>query len=517
MKSELWPDQAETVKNIRESLVGGVRRLMVQGPTGSGKTKIAAKIMDGVVSNRKRAAFVVPALDLIDQTAQSFWDEGIRDVGVIQGDHSLTDWSKPIQICSIQTIERRGEFPKADIVLFDEAHRVFKAHKTWLGHEDWQRVPMVGLSATPWSKGLGKLYESLLVSTTTAALIESGRLSPFEVFAAGKPDLSDVKVVKNSDGEQDYQQTQLSAKMQDKKLVGDIVDTWRQLWGKGGSLIFGVDRAHAKLIQERFQHAGINCGYQDAETPMDERRRLRAAFHRGDVDVVSNVATLTTGVDWDVRYIGLARPTKSEMLYVQIVGRGLRLGGNLFIDTPKDKLILADHTQTTAELGFVTDIHHEHLDDGKPAKSGIKVVRTPKECPKCTKLKPMGSLKCDNCGYEWDVRSTILEQEGYLQKVASHEELRRKKGGKGRGEHLNWDLHGRGVFLAELKAYAIERGYKAGWAMQKYRSRFDRWPERKIEGIAPCAIISPKTRSWIKAEQIRWANSKHNTGARHAG
>lgn len=505
MKSELYDDQSEAIRNIRESLGGGVKRLMVQGPTGSGKTKIAAAIMTGVVQKRKRAAFVVPAIDLIDQTAQSFWSEGITEIGVIQGDHGLTDWSKPIQICSIQTIERRGVFPQVDLVLHDEAHRAYKATKTWLTHPDWQRVPMIGLSATPWTRGLGKLYESLLVTTTTQALIDKGRLSPFEVFAAGKPDLSGVKVVKNADGEYDYQQSQLSAKMQDKKLIGDIVETWRSLWGKPGSLIFGVDRAHAKLIQERFQHAGIACGYQDAETSMEERRKLRAAFHRGDLQVVSNVATLTTGVDWDVRYIGLARPTKSEMLYVQIVGRGLRIAEG------KDKLILADHTQSTNELGFVTDIHHEHLDDGNPSKGGKRPVRQPKECPKCTKLKPLGSLTCDNCGYQWDVRSTIVEEEGYLERVNAASELKNKKAKKGELTPAEQQL-----FYRELRYYAEERGYKPGWASNKFKTKCKRWPPRDWDRDPPTEP-SPKTRSWIKAEQIRWANSRHNGGARHAG
>ena len=502
MISELWPDQVEAIKNIRESLGAGVKRLMVQAPTGAGKTKIAAKIMTGVVEKKKRAAFVVPAIDLVDQTAQSFWAEGIRDIGVIQGEHGLTDWSKSIQICSIQTIERRGSYPSADIVLNDEAHRVFKAHKEWMGHPDWQRVPMIGLSATPWTRGLGKLYHSLLVSTTTAELIKLGRLSPFTVFAAAKPDLSDVKVVKNGDGEDDYQQQQLSAKMQGTTLVADIVQTWRDKWGQGKTLCFGVDRAHAKMIQERFQFAGVKCGYQDATTSMEDRRRLKAAFHNGELDVVSNVATLTTGVDWDVRCLILARPTKSEMLLTQIIGRALRTAPG------KAEALILDHSQTTAELGFVTDIHHDELDDGKPSKGGVRPVRKPKECPKCTKLKPLGSLTCDNCGYEWNVRSTILEEEGYLEQVRSHDELKRTKGKKGEMSPAE-----REMFYLELKAYAVERGYKPGWAAMKYKTKFKGWPPREYDRHAPALEVSPKTRSWIKAEQIRWAKSKHNTGA----
>lgn len=505
MKSELFPDQVEAYENIRASLGAGVKRLAVQAPTGYGKTKLAAKIMDGVISKGNRAAFVVPAIDLIDQTIQSFWAEGITEIGVVQADHGMTDWSKPIQICSADTLASRGAFPEAKVVLFDEVHRRKQVITQWLKHPDWQRVPMIGLSATPWSKGLGQLFESLLVAATTADMIKLGRLSPFVVYAAGKPDLSDVKMTTNADGERDYQQEQLSKKMQAPKLVADIVDTWRNRWGQGKSLIFGVDRAHAKLIQERFQHAGVKCGYQDADTSMADRHRLRRAFHSGEVDVVSNVATLTTGVDWDVRYIGLARPTKSEMLYVQIFGRGLRLGEG------KDKLIFCDHTQTTQELGFVTDIHHETLHVGKPPQPGVRKSKQPKECPKCTMLKSPLSLVCEGCGYTWDVRSTIIEEAGELDHVDSAEALRRKKARKAEPSMFE-----RQQFYCDLRGYALEKGYKPGWAAQKYKTKFKTWPPREFDSVAPAREVSPKTRSWIRSQQIAWAKSKHN-GARHVG
>ena len=83
---------------------------------------------------------------------------------------------------------------------------------------------------------------------------------------------------------------------------------------------------------------------------------------------------LTTGVDWDVRCIILARPTKSEMLYVQIVGRGLRTA-----DGKADCLIL-DHSDTTLRLGFVTDIHHERLDPGTRKAGSARREQSPSRC-----------------------------------------------------------------------------------------------------------------------------------------
>ena len=122
----LRPHQQFAFDALRSSLSGGKRRPMLAMPTGGGKTLLAAAIVEGVLRRQKRVIFVVPALSLIDQTVTAFWNEGIRGVGVIQGDHIDTDWSRPVQVASVQTLQRRG-YPDADVVIIDEAHRWFKS------------------------------------------------------------------------------------------------------------------------------------------------------------------------------------------------------------------------------------------------------------------------------------------------------------------------------------------------------------------------------------------------------
>ncbi len=232
--------------------------MIVQAPTGAGKTRLSAAIVEGALRKGNRIAFVVPAISLVDQTVTQFALEGIDDVGVIQADHSMTDWSKPVQVCSIQTIAKR-KFPEAKVVIFDEIHLLHKTHIKWLEDPAFANVPFIGLSATPWRKGLGKYFESLLVVTTTEELIEQGYLSKFRVFASPKADLSEVRVVAG-----DYVEKELSAAMMEGELTGDIVKTWQEKWGRDKTLCFGVDKAHAKALQERFIAAGVTCGYQDA-------------------------------------------------------------------------------------------------------------------------------------------------------------------------------------------------------------------------------------------------------------
>jgi DNA repair protein RadD len=317
MKRELRPHQAKAIEMLRQSLGSGKRRPVLQAPTGFGKTLLAAAVVEGALAKKKRVIFTVPALSLVDQTVKAFWDDGVRDVGVIQGTNVMTDWSRPVQVASVQTLQRRP-IAEADVVLIDECHRWFDFYAKWMTDPAWQSKPFIGLSATPWTRGLGQYFDDLIIAATPQDLISEGYLSPFRVFAPSHPDLTGVRTVAG-----DYDQGDLSGVMSDAPLVADIVDTWLQRAENRSTFCFAVDRAHAKHLQAKFAEAGVSTGYIDAYTPISERSEIERKFHDGNIRVVCNVGCLTTGIDWDVRCIVLARPTKSEILFVQIIGRGL--------------------------------------------------------------------------------------------------------------------------------------------------------------------------------------------------
>ena len=98
---------------------------MFQNPTGGGKTVVGGEIINRALAKGKRVIFVVPAIDLIDQTVSSFFNAGIDDVGVIQGNHPQWRPDAPVQVASEQTLARRKIIPQADLVMIDEAHRWF--------------------------------------------------------------------------------------------------------------------------------------------------------------------------------------------------------------------------------------------------------------------------------------------------------------------------------------------------------------------------------------------------------
>jgi DNA repair protein RadD len=96
-------------------------------------------------------------LSLIEHTIAAFEREGILDIRVVQGQHRRTNQNAAVQIASAQTLARR-EIPPADIAIIGECHLRLQSITDWIADPEWRQVPFIGLSATFWSKGLGKTY-----------------------------------------------------------------------------------------------------------------------------------------------------------------------------------------------------------------------------------------------------------------------------------------------------------------------------------------------------------------------
>ena len=477
-RRELRGYQRSAIDRVRAEVSAGCKRVMLQLPTGGGKTAIAGEIVRRALERGNRVAFTVPAISLIDQTVESFGETGIVDIGVVQADHPLTRPSARVQICSVDTLVRRRK-PDVQLVIVDEAHRHSKAIIRWMEH--CPDVIFIGLSATPWSKNLGKIYQKLVVAGTTADMIEQGYLSPFRVFAPSHPDLSGVKTVAG-----DYHEGQLGEAMDKPPLIADIVRTWLELGAGEPTLVFAVNRAHAKHIQREFESAGVHAGHIDAYTPSHERDMIAQAFSDGSQRVVVNVGCLTTGVDWDVRCIVLARPTRSEILFSQIIGRGLRNAPG------KKELTIIDHSDTHLRLGFVTDIHHETLDMGKRSESKTERKEPlPKECPKCHFLKPAKVGTCPSCGFKPEKQSDVEVVDGELVEITG------KKKKYTAGEKQDW--------YSQLMWIAGDKGYKRGWVSHKYREKFGVWPKGMNEFPSP---PKQEVKNWITAMNIRNAKRK---------
>jgi superfamily II DNA or RNA helicase len=333
---------------------------------------------------------------------------------------------------------------------------------------------------------MGKIWDDLIIATTVQELIDLGHLSDFKVFAPAHPDLSGVKTVAG-----DYKLDDLADAMSKGTLVADVVSTWLEQGQDHPTVCFAVNRVHAKNLQSQFDAAGVQTGYMDAFTPRDERGEIVKAFEAGEIKVICNVGVLTTGFDSDVRCVILARPTKSEMLFVQMVGRGLRTAPG------KDHCLILDHSDTTIRLGFVTDIQHPKLDDGSGKKAAKERTQPlPKECPKCAFLKPPKVSKCPNCGFKAEAVDQVETMTGDLHELSRDKTIKPK----------DWTIAQKQRFYSELLGHAHLRGYKPGWAYHAYKARIGVGPSNSLDD-QKIILIRAETQAWITHYNIVKAKS----------
>lgn len=481
----LRPHQAEAISLVRSSLGRGLRRVVLQGPTGFGKTLVAAKIIEGALAKGNSVIFCAPMISIIDQTVAAFEAEGIRDIGVMQASHPRTNPLARVQVASVQTLRNRA-IPQAALVIVDECHIRDKTVERLIAERP--DAFFIGLTATPWAKGMGLVWQDLVIPCTIASLIEGGFLSQFRVFAPDVPDLSRVKVERG-----DYAEAQLAEIMGEAALVGNVVATWLEKGENRPTLAFGVDRAHAKFLHESFERAGVASAYVDGKTDSVERSGIGRRFRSGEIRIICSVRTMTTGVDLPVSCICDCAPTKSASLHVQKIGRGLR------VNPGTEDLLVLDHAGNSLRLGLVTDIHRTTLDKTKPTektKPEAPAEKLPKPCSKCGVLHT-GAL-CPACGHERKPVSSVESAEGELVEIT---------GRKPREITMAVKLQR----LSGLLWIARERGYKPGWAAQQFRQWHGVWP---ANGLRP----EPKPPSfevsgWVKAQQIRWSKSQAKRGA----
>jgi len=430
------------------------RRIVIYGATGSGKTMIGMAMIRGAMAKGKRIAFIANRIGLVRQASEQLSKAGI-DHGIIQGQN--TDGvHKPCVVCSIQTLARRG-LPPCDVIIIDECHGVpgSKDYRSLIFSNGNQII--VGLTATPFAKGMAKpypelggepLFEAMVVSATIRELIDAKHLVDCDIYAPSDPDLTGVKTKRNEFGEEDYVDADLGKAMDKPALIGDIISHWKRIGNDRATVVFASSIAHSKHIAEQFNAAGVVAEHIDCYTDDEERKAIMKRVSAHQTRVISNVGILTEGWDFPAcEVMILARSTKSLTRWIQMVGRILRPSEG------KIKGIVLDHSGSAEHLGYPTDDLPLELDDGKPKIASEKKERLPKKCPSCSFMKPVGTHVCPNCGFAPTAVSEVETIAGELKLVT------RKVG---------FTMDDKRDIYSALLGYAREKKLKDGWCYHKY-------------------------------------------------
>ena len=315
---QLYDYQLDMKRRVGEAF-GSHRSVMVQMPTGTGKTCLLVACVRAWLSQNEGTVWVVVhRRELVEQI-----------VGTLQEEDLVGD---RVRVFSIQWLSRHeGELAeRPGLLVIDEAHHaVAKTYKAMV--EACPGAKVLGLTATPCRltrRGFTDLFEVLLQSWPYNRFIAEGRLSLYDYMSV-RADNEDWRVVRSlerrgADG--DFSLREMSERLDVRPSIGRLCDTVLRYARDKKGIVYAIDIRHAEHIAAYYREHGIDAVAISAKTPGEERCRLIEQFKAGDTQVLVNVDLFGEGFDCpDVEFIQLARPTLSLAKYLQQVGRGMRV------------------------------------------------------------------------------------------------------------------------------------------------------------------------------------------------
>ena len=392
-------------------------RQILCAPCGAGKTICAAHLVEA--TQRKGPGgiiFLADRVSLIRQTSDEFRKFGIEH-GVVQGEYTHGR-TLPTQVCSMQSLEKRGFLPGSSIrlVVYDEAHGIRKQMVKLLLS---MNVPLIGLTATPFTKGLGKIYDGCVDLITTDQLVAEGWLSPLRVIAGAEPDMAGAPTGKRGEW------TGGAIEQRGRVIIGDILATWKEqtqrfFGGPVKTIVFSATVAHGREICEAFQEAGYDfrqVSYLDKDEE-DAERKIEM-YRQGKIMGLISVDKLSRGFDVpDTMCMIAARPYKEAFgAHIQQMGRVMRCAPG------KEFGLLLCHSGNY--LGFRDDMADFFrngpgpLDMGKDkGKQRVRKKKPRKElvCP-CGVVMDPGSNVCSVCGREMKRTNKVTVMDGEMVEV----------------------------------------------------------------------------------------------------
>ena len=413
--------QIDAHQLLRQGFRDGHKNQLIMAPTGAGKTYLGLRICHEAMQKGKRAVFLCDRTTLINQTSNSADSYGLNAHGVIQANHQRRRPDELLQIASAQTIAKRAFWPKLDVLVVDEAHTQMKV---WTEFAQNTNAAVIGLSATPFSAGLGKIFTNLINATTMHELTESGVLVPMRIFSCTKPDMLGAATLGG-------EWTDKAAEERGMAIVGDVVKEWMKFAENRKTIVFGATIKHCEELAQMFISQGVMAAVFTSETTATERQLLLDEYRKptSHLRVLISVEALAKGFDVpDVGCVCDARPLrKSLSTAIQMWGRGLRSSP----ETGKKDCYLLDFSGNI--IRFAEDFTEvffnglEKLDDGDKLDKKVRKDEDyePTGCPKCG-YKPFHK-RCMACGFERIQAPREEAMPGHMKEIFIGEGKNKKK------------------------------------------------------------------------------------------
>jgi DNA repair protein RadD len=502
MKFPPRPYQSSGHAELREKFRAGLRRLLLVMPTGTGKTGLAAMIIEATLQKGNEVLFLAHRKELIDQCSRTLDLFGVEH-GVIKAGHWRERPDAPVQVASVQTLIKRKIRPRARVVILDEAHRSLNdTNQTILG---WYPDALsLGLTATPTrldGRGLGAMYESIISPITMREAIAQGYLLQPRVYEPDRPNLTGIRRTRG-----DYDQGQLAGRLAEQpKRIGNLVENWLELAEGQRTVCFAMNVEDSQMIVARYRDAGVAAEHLDGQTPESQRDAILSRLESGETLVVSNVDVLVEGYDLpSLGCIQLGRPTLSVTRFLQMIGRGSRPYQD------QKYFVVLDHAGCCHKLGDPTADRTWTLEDRpKRERDDEGMMLT---CETCSLMRPANMFRCPRCFPKTSWQSSMfaglpIEVEGKLVERGENDpnvmccsKCDSERVDLERFNDLQISVTCRDCSARtyqpdalatkqasetrrraeydRLESVRVSKGFKEGWTAHQYRNLFGDWPPK---------------------------------------
>lgn len=489
------------------------RSLLIVSPTGSGKTVTGAFFVKKMEELKDWSCNVFAhRREIIHQTATKLSQAGLHPGIVMSGE--LMIHSRSLQVCSIQTFASWVERGKIDLrwpdlIWVDEAHRAMSKtyyHLILTAMEHGTKI--LGTTATPIRGdgcGLGQVFEVMEVGPSPMELIERHFLCPVKYFVGMVPSTDGIKVVKG-----EYSENELAQLMDQKILIGNVVDNWMRLSRDRPTMAFCAGVQHSIHMAEMFKEMGIKAVHIDGDTDPKIRDKVFNDSLTGKVEVICNAQVYIEGTDmpW-ISCVIDACPQKGVGPFLQKGGRGMRTWEG------KQNLHYHDHSGNVAVHGRLEKDRPWMLTTGREMVEKLRLLRERDQvehvCPECGFLFS-GSV-CLNCRAEYVRTGKELDYvEAELQDMTVAEYEAAMNAEYSPAQKQQW--------WQELKGYGEMCGKKQGWAMHCWESKFkEKFPKAfwSLPAADVCSEVVEKfAKNQLVSARIRnhYRQLKANTYAR---
>jgi superfamily II DNA or RNA helicase len=343
--------QEEIIVEIEAAIAQGYRRIMLQLPTGAGKTRCFVELAKRhrtkpYVGNIPNCLIVAHRKELIDQAVLALRKERVNEweIGIIRASETKYP-NRIIQVASILSLVKMT-YPKAGLVIIDEAHHATaETYQKIINH--YQDSIILGVSATPQrsdGRGFEDSFEKLIKGPSVTTLTEQNYLCPYKLYAYTKQRINTSSVRVQAG---DYQSNQLADVVMQSKVMADLVTSWKKHAIGKQTVVFAVNVELSRQYAEDYNAAGYRAEHIDGSTPKNVREAIIRRFREGRTKILCNCNIFTEGFDVpEMQCVQIVRPTKSLILWLQMVGRSLRTFQG------KSHAIILDHTDNSRRLGL---------------------------------------------------------------------------------------------------------------------------------------------------------------------